>query len=98
MLGRRPVPFPVDAVRDLLGVVRAIEAAATTPRGRARAAAVAHELEVALVLAESGPDTVGERAAWARAEDACLAAGDLVGLTDDALSIVEAGCRRVRGR
>jgi len=42
------------------------------------------------------PDTVGRRAAWARAEKATRAVGDLVSVTDEARPIVLAACKRVR--
>lgn len=101
MLGSRPDPFPLEAVRDLLGVARAIYAA-TPAREKARRAALARvgeDLRVALELAaESSPGTVGERAAWARAERACEAIGRFVGVADAAEPIVRAAMRRVGGR
>lgn len=103
MLSRNERPFPLDEVRDLLGLVRAIYAAQKA-RGAGRIvlkriADVGRELDEARALAvESEPGTVGHRAAWARAERATLAAGDLVSLTDGAQPIVRAAVERVRRR
>lgn len=102
MLSRSPgAPFPFEAVRDLLGLIRGIFAARKTAgaqkRELDRTAAVGESLRMALELAtESSPNTVGMRAAWSRAEGATRDAGDLVKLTDEARPIVEAAARRMR--
>ncbi len=102
MLGRRDDPFPFEAVRDLLGVVRAMYGAAKGGEvGRAQLARIAKigtDLRAALALAaESSPGTVGHRAAWARAEDATPRVGDLVDALSSAEPIVQAARARVSG-
>lgn len=98
-MSRRDEPFPLEAVRDLLGVVRAMYAAARE-RGAGRAelakiARVGRELSEAIDLAVSTrPSTVGQRAAWQRAEEATRKAGDLV----DALTPAEPLLVAARGR
>jgi hypothetical protein len=80
MLARRDQPFPLQAVRDLIGLVRAMAAACEPDERvrRQRLARVEHELEEAMGLAaETGPDTVGHRAAWTRAERAIAELGEL---------------------
>jgi hypothetical protein len=65
----------------------------------ARIAAVGIELEMAYgIAAESPPDSVGERAAWARAERATLEAGGLVEQWEEARPLVLAAAARVRRR
>ena len=103
MLGKRHDPFPVEAVRDLLGLVRAMHAAAVAggagARQLARIASVGHELAEALDMGQGyDPGTVGWRAAHRKAEHAARAVGDLVQLYDEAKPIVDAACRRVTGR
>ena len=44
------------------------------------------------------PDTVGGRAAWAKAERAAREVGDLVAVWDSAEPIIKAACARVRRR
>jgi hypothetical protein len=82
MLSRRDDPFPFEAARDLLGLMRSLYAArrragaaATELEGLARAG---KELQEALALAAtSKPGTVGHAAAWKRAEDATQIAGSI---------------------
>lgn len=99
MLGRRDEPFPLEAVRDLLGVVRAMYAAAKQ-RGASRAelariARAGRELSEAIDLAvATRPGTVGHRAAFQRAEEATKRVGDLV----DALTPAEPLVGAARGR
>lgn len=87
MLSPRDDPFPFEAVRDLLGVVRAMWAAAKASRaGRvdlARITRVGTELSRALDLAaDARPGTLAYGAAWKKAEDATMRVADLVdGLT-----------------
>jgi hypothetical protein len=70
MLSRRDDPFPFEAVRDLLGIVRAMYVAARARRASraelAKIAAIGRELSEAIELAVSSREgTVGSRAAWA---------------------------------
>lgn len=85
MLPRRDEPFPLEATRDLLGIVRALYRAThpTEVIRRRHLARVGAELQEATALAaESALGTMGHRAAWARAEAATRALGELVdGLT-----------------
>ncbi len=102
MLGRRDEPFPLEAVRDLLGVVRALYAAAKEARAsRAelkRIAQVGKQLSDAIDLAVSTrPGTVGQRAAWQHAEDATRRVGDLVDSLTPAEPLVIAARGRVTG-
>lgn len=98
----RDAPFPFEAVRDLLGIVRAMYAARRLAgAGRvelARIAAVGRDLRRAYDLAASvGPGTLGHRAAWARAEDAARRVGDLVDALTPAEPIVTAAQARISG-
>jgi hypothetical protein len=98
MLPRRDGPLPLEAVRDLRGLVRALCLA--TPKAevmkRRKLRHIGEELTQALDLAlTSRPDTVGHRAAWMRAEDAARALGDVVELLDLARPVVTAAQRAV---
>lgn len=102
MLGRGDDPFPFEAVRDLLGVVRATYGAEKAAgAGRvplARIEKIGNALKAALDLAvESSPGTVGHRPSWARAEDATRRVGDLVDRLTPAEPIVAAARARVSG-
>ena len=71
MLGRRDEPFPLEAVRDLLGVVRALYAAAKEARAsRAELKRIVDSLTPAepLVIAARGRVT-GARASLRRRRD-----------------------------
>jgi hypothetical protein len=94
--------FPHEAVRDLLGLVRAIYAAAKTANaGRqelARIAKVGAELSGALELAEkTTPGTIGHDAAYRRAEAATLRVGELVDAITPAAPLIVAAQARVSG-
>lgn len=95
-------PFPLEAIRDLLGVVRAIYAAAKQS-GASRTelvkiAKVGKDLADALDLAVSTRDgTMGRRAAWERAEQATRRVGDLVDALTPAEPLVLAARGRVTG-
>ena len=94
--------LPVEAVRDLLGIARAMYAArkrefATTPE-LVELAEIGKMLATALKLGMSGPDTLGSRAAWARAEEACERLGRVVRRTLPAAVMVEAAVVRIRKR
>ncbi len=102
MLPRRDEPFPLEAVRDLLGVVRSIYAAAKQ-RGAPRAellriSRIGRELGDAIDLAVSTrPGTVGHRAAWQHAEEATRRVGDLVDALTPAEPLIVAARGRVSG-
>jgi hypothetical protein len=102
VLSRRETPFPFEAVRDLLGVVRAMYAAAKeSGAGRtelARISAVGRDLSKALDIAASTREgTVGHAAAWKRAEDATRRVGDLVDALTPAEPLIGAARSRVTG-
>jgi hypothetical protein len=95
-------PFPYEAVRDLLGVVRALYAAAKAAEAGAaelaRISRVGSDLRRALELARSSrPGTLGHRAATQRAADATLRVGDLVDGLTPAEPLVAAARGRVSG-
>jgi hypothetical protein len=103
MLSIRRDPFPFQAARDLLGIARALYAAARS-RGadpdRLRAiAAVGAELRQAIGLARAhAPGTLGFSSAWARAERAAAATMALVDALTPAEPIVRAAVARARLR
>jgi hypothetical protein len=102
MLSRRDTSFPFEAVRDLLGVVRAMYAAAKeSGAGRsqlAKISAVGRELSKALDIAASTREgTIGHAAAWKRAEEATRRVGDLVDALTPAEPLVVAARGRVTG-
>jgi hypothetical protein len=95
-------PFPFDAVRDLLGVVRAIYAAAKDGGAGSpelvRIARVGKELSRALDLAgASRQGEAGHTAAWRITDAAMLQVGDLVDPLTPAAPIVVAARNRVTG-
>ena len=95
-------PFPFEAVRNLLGVVRSLYAAAKTanasPREAGRIAAIGVELTEATTLATgTRPGTLGHAAAWRRAEEATRRVGDLVDSLTPAEPMVAAARERVSG-
>lgn len=100
MLPRYDEPFPFEAVRDLLGVVRTIYAAAKAGgAGRAelaRIGKVGTELSAAHDLAaDTRENTVGRAAAWKRAEAAARQVGDLIDTLTPAEPLVAAAQARV---
>ena len=101
MPSSRKQPLPIEAVRDLLGIARALyaseKAAGAGQRKLAQLAAAGRDLTDALELARSTePDTVGHRAAWAKAERALDRLADHVNSTTELAQLAAAG-RRVRG-
>lgn len=100
MLSRRDDPFPFEAARDLLGLMRALYAArrragagANELEGLARAG---KELQEALSLAStSKPGTVGHAAAWKRAEDATQIAARIDAFTIPAEPVLREAVGRV---
>ncbi len=94
--------FPLEAVRDLLGVVRAIYAAAKQSGAKsgelAKIARVGKDLADAIDLAQATrPGTMGRRAAWERAELATRRVADLVDALTPAEPLVMAARGRVMG-
>jgi hypothetical protein len=103
MLTLRADPFPFEEVRDLLGIVRAMYAAAKRRGAGERHLRairnVGSELRAAVDLAlEYEPRTLGHAAAWQRAERATRALGELVDCTTPLEPTLEAAVRRIRPR
>ena len=101
MMALRDEPFPFEAVRDLLGIVRALYASEKAQQaGDRRLAAIrriGRELRAAVDLAlEYEPLTLGHAAAWHRAEQATLAIADLVDVTTPLQPTLRAATQRVR--
>jgi len=94
-------PFPFEAVRDLLGIARALYRAADgEPQRQAELQRIGLGLREALELARSSGDgTMGRRAAWQKAERATRALGALVadGCTVEPL-VQATAARLARGR
>jgi hypothetical protein len=96
----RSEPFPFEAARDLLGIVRAMyRAARSAEAGGARLEAIARvgaELRAAIDLAlEHAPGTLGHAAAWQRAEQATRRLGDLVDVTTPLAPTLDAAAARM---
>lgn len=101
MLKLRPDPFPFEAVRDLLGILRAMYGAArSSGAGQRRADAIRRvglELRAATDLAlEHEPQTLGHAAAWDRAERATRELADLIDCTTPLEPTLDAAARRIR--
>lgn len=97
----RSDPFPFEAVRDLVGILRALYAATPAEHAaRRRAIArVAGELRVATDMAHKcGPGTLGHAAAWKRAEDATMNLGELVEVLAPLAPLLKVAGERVRKR
>jgi hypothetical protein len=102
MLSPRHQPFPFEAVRDLLGILRALYAAAKAEgAGSPRLSlirGIGRELRGAIDLAlESEPGTLGHAAAWQRADRAIQRLGELVDSTTPIEPTLAAAARRVSG-
>jgi hypothetical protein len=102
MLSPRHDPFPFEAVRDLLGILRALYAAAKAEgSGAARLAiirSIGRQLRAATDLAlESEPGTLGHAAAWQRADRAIERLGELIDCTTPLEPTLAAAARRVSG-
>jgi len=99
LLSIRRDPFPFEAVRDLIGILRALYAS-TPPEQRERRqqiAATARELIEATELAtKGGPGSMGESAAWKRAERATLRLTDLVAFMARTDELLLAAGERIR--
>ena len=103
MRAPRADPFPFEAVRDLLGILRAMYAADKAAGAGARRLAaveeVARELRRAVDLAlEYGPGTLGHAAAWERAETATSRLVDLADVTTPIEPTLRAAGERVLQR
>jgi hypothetical protein len=94
--------LPLEAVRDLLGITRALYAAWKRDMGISRPdleelAAIGKELKTALDLAKkTSPETIGMAAAWDRAESACARLGRLISINIPLAPTVEAAAVRIR--
>lgn len=100
MLGSRPDEFPAEAVRDLLGLVRAMWLAERSggrdSRKLDKLERVGRLLDEAYAMGRTYDEgTVGWRAAWAKAETAARLVADCVEITDAGKPVVLAACRRV---
>ena len=100
MISLRDNPFPFEAVRDLLGVVRATYAwarGARRTRDMSRLERAGRMLREALALAvQHQPGTLGHGAAWNKAENAIEELGQVVDSLMPARPIIEAAGRRVK--
>jgi hypothetical protein len=88
LLSLNKPPLPLDVVRDLLAIARALYLATPPEESERRAAliAVGDELKLALELARrGGPGSIGNSAAWNRAEEATRRLCSLV----DAAALLE---------
>lgn len=100
VISGREEPFPATAVRDLVGIVRAMYVAAKLggagKNDLTRIERVGRDLADALELAaRSGPNTIGYSAAWKKAEDASRRACDLVDAMTPAEPLVHAARSRI---
>ena len=93
-------PFPFGAVRDLLGITRALYRAADgEPQRQAELHRIGRDLRDALELARRTEEgTLGRRGAWQRAERATKALGDLVADGCAVAPLVRATAARLRRR
>lgn len=96
------LPFPKEAVRDLLGITRALYRAEVA-RDPSRAGRLERLLEIGkqyrLALdmgTKCGPDTIGNRAARGWAEKATLALGEYVAKSEMMAPAVAASAARLR--
>lgn len=93
-------PLPAQALRDLLGITRALYAqwrAEGRPAEELERLKVAgRDLRVALELATGPVPHLGTTAAWNRAERATRILGELIGEADRLLPVVHAVARRAK--
>lgn len=97
----RTEPLPLEAVRDLLGICRALFAARKREHAPKAELEELREIGSALVKAlelarRTEPNTVGHRSAWDRAEMATERLMRVVSATMTAGPLVEAAVVRVR--
>jgi hypothetical protein len=93
-------PIPLEALRDLIGVCRALYAAWSTagasPIELEELLQVGKDLREAYRLARNTPpNTLGHRAAWSRAEAATQRLGHLVSELERLQPVVAAATKRV---
>jgi hypothetical protein len=96
----RPEPFPTEATRDLLGLVRAMWRAELDQARRDALAAVGKDLAWSLEIVATMPfaNTPQQASAWAIAERATQALGALVADGEGAFKpVLEAAAARVVG-
>jgi hypothetical protein len=84
------VPFPTEAARDVLGLLRTLYAAETNPDRKRVLAAAGHEVRQALELAETDPD-----AAHKLVNAALTDARDSLKWHDPLEPVIRAAMRRV---
>jgi hypothetical protein len=92
--------LPLNAVRDLIGIVRSMYFAwqdqGADPARLEALVRVGRELRDAMELAgRTEPDTVGHRAAWSRAERATAVLCTMIASDARVRPVVEAAVRRV---
>jgi hypothetical protein len=92
--------LPVDAVRDLLGIARAMYAAKKSEGAPTwvleELKAIGEKLKLALELGRKAPDSLGHRAALNHAEDACARLTRLITHETPLAPTLEAATVRVR--
>ena len=95
-------PLPIESVRDLLGIARALYRVAKDRGALAQAKeleAIGKQYRTALQLArETEPGTLGHRAAWQHAAHATERLGSLIGGVTEMRPAFEATARRLSGR
>jgi hypothetical protein len=104
VLARNTGPFPREAVRDLLGITRALyRAELSLPEEQRQPARLDRLLEIGkqyrLALELGGkcnPDTIGGRAARSWADTATVALGEVVAESDLVAKAVGATAQRLR--
>ncbi len=100
---RRDGQVPLEALRDLIGVVRSLYAAWKAGGANSldleELANIGKDLSEALRLAKRAPaNTLGHRAAWSRAEAATERFGHLVTALEPIRPALVAATRRVIGK
>ncbi len=95
--------LPTETLQDLLGIARALRVVRENHGAQRveleRIAEVTDWLLAALALAQSGPQTLPHRAAWANAERATAALIELLTLHDEVTKrLVGAWAERLRAR
>jgi hypothetical protein len=97
----RDAAFPVEAARDLLGIVRALYTAWKAARRPvdelAELESIGRELAGALTLARRSPvPSLGHSAAWAKADAAAQRLGEIIGADVPLRPALLAASARVR--
>jgi hypothetical protein len=92
--------LPLPAVRDLLGICRAMYAAKVRELAPVpvleELRAIGEKLKHALKLGRSSPESIGHKAAWAHAEDATARLMKLIHVETPLAPTVEAAVVRIR--